>query len=561
MYEFKLRNILRQVKNQNPQKRYEALGQLFEYKQQEGLEVQIDLLKNMIKTAASKFPERVDHWDNPSYFLIDFVCDFSRPEVAEGLIRHFDSFDIQAKERAIDFLILTEDEETFSFLEEKIVQLIKTNDFIIPYRQLAPYPTLLKGILDASLDMLESQRFKFSTYDMLLSLNASGYEKGFQKEVVLPILLEDYMSEKQEYLKFDPDYTTKYVYTAWKDSYFIVRNRMRLFLNLMEYYFTPEVEIELQQALKFRDPFLKTEALLLCIVKNLPYDDSILKDCATHIETAEMVYWELKDRNMEQLYPIHEGKQPHLARTRLFTTIIKLPEEDNGIVHYPDDIQVQDKMEMENYYGQPVRYYLMSFKEHDRGYVGWVGAYALEDGEDTAVLWNDSYTDYVEFDSAPIEKHKQDFFKERAEEKQNYDNSVYFQSSPKLSRGAWFFIALAIVHWIREILSGFAENSLLISILFTVVGGALCYLEFYKNKKRKVLIIGQQLVKQDGAKQQSIGIQEIKKVEYDKKNVLVYNKKNELAFKFPIRWVHYELFYMYMKEHSGHLKNRPFIQG
>ncbi|GHH96931.1 hypothetical protein [Neobacillus kokaensis] len=560
MIEAKLRSILKKVKSENPEARYEALGQLFEYKQQDGIEVQMDVLKDIIKTAASPFPERVDHWDNPSYYLIDFVCDFPQPEVIEGLMKHFDGFDIQAKERAIEVLLLTEDEEIFYFLEEKIIGLMQTDDFLIPYRELTSYPMLIKGILDATLEKLDSEHYKFMLYDLLLSLNNSGVEQGYRKDVVLPILFKDYQKEKLEYLKFDKDYTTKYVYTAWKDSYFIVRSRMRLFLHLMEYYFSPEIVKELEEALEFQDPFLKTEALLVCISKNLPYQASTLLQCADDIETAEMVYWELKDKNLEHLYPILEGKQPHLAKTRLFSTIINLPEEEDGVIRYPENIQIIDKVDSENTHGQPLRYYLLMFKEHDHVYVGWAGGYALEDGDDTAHLWDGSYTDFVEFDSASIEGHKQQFFQKRDEEIQEYESSIFYESSPKLSKGAWFFLALLITHWIREIFTGFEYGTILISLLFTVIGGGFCLYEVAKNKKRKIMIIGEQLVKTEGTKQQSIGMSEIKKVAYDKKHVLIYNHKNELAFKFPKNWVRYELFYLYMKEHTGHLKNNPFIQ-
>jgi hypothetical protein len=559
--ELKLRSILKQVKSENPQKRYEALDQLFQYKQDEGLEIQIDVLKEVIKTAASSFPERVDNWDNPSFYLIDFVCDFPMPEVVGGLLKHFNGLDLQAKERAIEFLLGTEDEEIFYLLEEKIVGLIQSSEnFLIPIRELANYPMLIKGILDKTVDKLDSKYYKFMLYDLLLSLNSSGYEKGYQKGIVLPSLLKDYQVEKEEYLKFDADFSSKYVYTAWKNSYFAVRTRIRLFISLMEYYFSEEVGAELEQSMRFRDPFIQTEALLVCIGKNLPYDASKLAEAANQIETAEMVYWELKEKNLEHLYPIKEGKQPHLAKTRLFSTIINLPEEEEGVIRFPEDIQVVDKIETENIYGQPVRYYLMSFVENGTKYVGWAGGYALEDGDDTAELWDGSYTDFVEWDAASIEEHKAAFFKKRAEEQQEHESSIYYESSPRLSRGAWFFLGLAIVHWVKAVFTGFAEDSIPILVLLTVIGGGLCVYELSKNKKRKVQIVGQQLVKVDGSKRHAIEIADIKKMEYNKKNVVVYNKKNEVAFSIPLRWVHYDLFYAHMKEHTNHLKEQPFIQ-
>ncbi|MEH7481758.1 hypothetical protein V7157_11885 [Neobacillus drentensis] len=560
MIELKLRSILKQVKSESPQKRLEAFQQLSEYKHQEGLEVQIDVLMDMIKTAASKFPERVDNWDNPSFYLIDFVCDFPMPEVVERLLKHFDGLDVQAKERAIETLLTTEDEEIFYVLEEKIIGLIQTEDFFIPVKDLEPYPMLIKGILDKTLEHLNTKHYKFMMYDLLLSLNSSGLEQGYKKEVILQTLLEDYQAEKQAYLKFDDDFTSKYVYTAWKDSYFVLRSRMRLFISLMEYYYSTDMGAELEQAMSFRDPFIKTEALIISIAKNLPYNQNTLVEVSNQIESAEMVYWEFKEINLEHLYPITKGKQPHLAKSRLFSTIINLPEEEEGVIRFPEDIQIIDKIDTENTYGQPIRYYLLSFLHIGTRYAGWAGGYALEDGDDTAELWDGSYTDFVEFDTASIEEHKAAFFKKRAEEKQEHETSVYFESSPRLSKGAWFFLGLAVVNWIREAVGGFSEDSIPYLIVLTVIGGAVCLYELTRNKKRAIQVVGQQLVMKDGSKQHEIGIHEIKKVEYNKKHVLVYDKKNELAFKFPLRWVRYDLFYVHMMEHTDHLKDRPFIQ-
>ncbi|QIZ05717.1 hypothetical protein HFZ78_02275 [Priestia megaterium] len=560
MIELKLRSILKQVKSESPQKRLEALQQLAQYKFQEGLEVQIDVLKDMIKTAAFNFPDRVENWDNPSFYLIDFVCDFPMPEVVEGLIKHFDGLDLLAKELAIVMLLATEDEEVFYVLEEKIIGLIQTEEFFIPVKELENYPMLIKGILDKTLEHLNTEHYKFMLYDLLLSLNSSGFEQGYKKEVILPILLEDYQAEKQAYLKYDTDFTSKYVYSAWKVSYFALRSRMRLLINLMEYYYSSDIGSELEQAMAFRDPSINTEALIISMAKNLPYDQKTLVEAANQIESAEIVYWELKERNLEHLYPIAEGKQPLLAKSRLFSTIINLPEEEEGVIRFPEDIQIIDKIDTENTYGQPIRYYLLSFLHIGTRYAGWAGGYALEDGDDTAEIWDGTYTDFVEWDSASIEEHKAAFFKKREEEKQEHEISVYFESSPRLSKGAWFFLSLAVVNWIREAVGGFSEDSIPFLIALTVIGGALCLYELTKNKKRAIQVVGQQLVMKDGSKQHAIGMHEIKKVEYNKKHVLVYDKKNELAFKFPLRWVRYDLFYVHMMEQTDHLKDRPFIQ-
>ncbi|SFB13681.1 MULTISPECIES: hypothetical protein [unclassified Bacillus (in: firmicutes)] len=558
MVELKLKGILRGVKSEDPAKRFEAMDQLYQYKLDEGLEVQIDVLKDFVKTAASRFPDPVDKWDNPSYYLIDFVCDFPMPEVIEAVLKHFDGFHLMAKERAIEFLLPTEDDVIFSVLEDKIIHLIQTEKAYLPVVELGNYPTFTKGILDKTIEQIQSPHYKFMMYELILSLHKSGLERSYNRNFVLPLLISDYQNLKEEYLKYDKEYTTKFVYTSWKDSYFSLRDHLRLLLNSMEFYFSTQTEQALQEALHFNDPLIRTEALLVCVSKNLPYEKETLRECAEHIESAEMVYWELSDQNKAHLYPITTGKQKLLAKTRLFTTIINLPEED-GFAHFPEEIKIVDEVQTENAYGQPIRYYLMRFKEGSHTYVGWTGGYALEDGDDTAHLWDGTYTDYVEFDSLSLEEHKAAFFKKREAEQIEYENTVYYESKPKVSKGLWFFYAILITQWVRALLDGIQDH-FVVPLGFTVLGAILTVFELNRNKKRSVAIVGKQLLAFDGNNTQSIDLAEIRKVEYNKKYVLVYDRENKLSVKFPLKWVRYDQFYVYMREHTSHLKNIPYIQ-
>jgi hypothetical protein len=560
MIELKLRNIMKQVKSHHPEKRFVALDQLFQYKMDEGLEVQIDVLKDIIKIAAGPFPEQVDSWDNPSYYLIDFVCDFPMPEVVEGLIKHFDGFHLHAKERAIEFLLTTEDEGIFYLLEEKIIQLIQTEEVSLPIGELSNYPLMIKGILDVCLSSkVNTNYYKYSMYELVLALNSSSIEKNYKSEIVIPVLVSDYETTKKEYLKYNSEYNVEYVYKAWKDSYFVIRSRMRLFINLMEYYFTDFTEKELMEALNFNDPLIKTEALLICIEKNLAIDKNIIKECADNIESAEMIYWELVEKNSEHLYPITEEKQKHLAKTRLFSHLINLPEEEEEEIKFPEEIKIIDQVETENAYGQSVRYYLMSFKESELTYVAWVGGYALEDGDDTAQLWDGTYTEFVEFQSFPIEEHKQAFFAKRNDDQREYDSFTHYVSAPKLSKGLWFLYALLITQWLRAITLGIFDNYGL-PLLLSLIALILTAVEKRKNKNSKVAIVGRQLHVQKGSKSESIQLHEIKKVEYNKKNILIYNKQNEIALKVPLKWVRYEQFFYYINEQTSHLKEKPYIQ-
>lgn len=560
MVELKLRNIMKQLTSSDPSKRFEALDKLNDFKQDEGLEVQIEVLKDMIVLATKPFPEPVDIWDNPSYYLIDFVCDFPMEEVIEGLLKHFDGFHLHAKERVIEFLLGTEDEKIFYELEDKINQLIQTELVSLPVPELANYPLLIKGIFEKNFDLIRTEHYKYMFYDLLLALNSSGFEQNYKSDIVLPLLIEDYQQIKQQYNPYNSDYKVSYVYKSWGESYFKIRFRMRLFLSLMEYYFTEGTEKELLDALTFKDPLIKTEALLVCLEKNLSLDKSLVEECANDIESAEMLYWALHEKNKTHLYPIKENKQVHLAKTRLFSYITNLPVEEDEPDKLPDDIKVLDSVETENAYGQPIRYYLMSFRESDTTYVAWVGGYAIEDGDDTAHLWDGTYSDFVELASLSIDEHKKKFFEDREEGKQQYESFIHYESSPRLSKGLWFLYGLAIMQWVRALLAGFVTDSLILPLIISAVAGILTLIEKQKIKSSKISIIGRELVLVKGKSEQIVPLTEIKKVEYTKKHISITDKQNKMVMKFPMNWVHYGQFYVHMKEHTSHLKEIPYIE-
>lgn len=74
------------------------------------------------------------------------------------------------------------------------------------------------------------------------------------------------------------------------------------------------------------------------------------------------------------------------------------------------------------------------------------------------------------------------------------------------------------------------------------------------------MIIGDQLIVKKGAKQNSLELQSIEKIEYNQKHVMIYNRNHELALKFPLSWVHYDLFQQQMKKNVAHFEHKPFIQ-
>ncbi len=561
MNELKVRSMLKQIKSDDPDKRFEGLDLLYEFKEEENEKIRLELLLEMIEVAARDFPKSVDKWDNPSFYLIDFVCDYPMPEVIDHLIKHFDSFSPAAQIRAVELFLLTEDEEIFFEIEEKLARLINEEEVHLPVEQLVNYPVFVRNILNKTIDRIHTPHYKFMMYDMIHSVIESGVEWEYKKDIVLPILLADYETTRREYLSYDKEYSAKFVYTAWKEDYIAIRFHMGLLLQLMNYYYTLECEEYLSEAVHFKDPLIAEKAVIVSLVKHIKVEEEVLIRLAENLESAEDFYWDLKGANKENLYPIKDKKQPMIAKSKLFTHLVYMQNEEDERLQgkYPEYIHVVDSVDTENQYGQPVRYYLLSFKESGTDYAGWAGGFSLEDGDDTAHVWEGTYTDFVELDAKSIEQHKEEFFAKREDTKQQLHHEIHFESSPKLSKGMWFFYAILISHWTRTFMDG-VDDGIYISIGFTVIGLILTVLEFWKIKRSKVLIVGHDLIVQKGSNTNVIQIQDIKKVKYNKKRITIFNKKNEEQVLIPMKWVNYDHFAYVLMEQTEHLRDRPFIE-
>lgn len=560
MNELKIRSMMKSLKSEDPGKRFEALGTLYECKVEKDLEIRVDLLKEMVVLSAGTFPESVDDWDNPSYYLIDFVCDYPMPEVIDQLLKFFDRLPSDAKVRVIELILATEDEELFFEMEEKLVALMNNEEVLLPVDQLTQYPVFLRDVVDRTFEKVHSPHYKYMMYEFISAINESDLEWGYRKKEILPLILSDYRKLKEEYLSYDRDYHAKFVYTSWKESYFTVRYHMNLLIGLMNYYYSMEAEENLKEALGFKDPVIRSKAIHVCIEKNINVEKGICEELATNLESAEGLYWDLKSSNKEHLYPIKGKKQPLLAKAKLFTYLVYLRDEEGQLMNkFPEEIDILDTIETENQYKQPIRYYLMGFKESGTDYVAWVGGYSLEDGDDTADVWEGTYTDFVERDSKSVEGHKQDFFSRREEMSQQYHEEVHYESAPKLPKGLWFFYALLISHWARVLLNG-VDEEIYISIGFTVLGILLTAYEMWKIKRNKISIVGQELVVSKGKDTKVIRIQDIKKVKYNKKQIEIFNKENTLQLQVPLKWVNYDHFSYVLREQTQHLRERPFIE-
>ncbi len=558
-----LREILKDVQSEKAEVRFFSLQRLYniqedyDYQETEEIDVHLDVMKDFIKVAASQFPTPVDVWDNPSYGLIDYVCYFDLKELVEPLIIHFDAFSLKAKERVIVHLLSLGDASVFSVLEEKILALMNDKDFEIPANHISEFPEITRRIISRAAPQLHIDHFRYSFYNLVVACNRSGHGEGLEKDLILPILMRDYETEKQAYLAYDANYSTKLVYTEWQEKYMRIRRQLLLFISLMEFYCTPEIEREVTEALDFNDPLVKTEALSVSISRKLPYEKRDILECAKHIESAEVLYWKLQSKNALHLYPKTIDLEPQLGKTRMFYAVLKHVTGEVDYTAFHENIEVIQEISVLNAIEQEGFYYLCKFDNHGETYVGWSGVFERTDGKEIVADIDFSFTEFIHYDSMTIEEHEECFGDHLYDRQDDFTELPFVSSAPKVGAFYWVILFIGMALSVK-----YLEESLfdLFMIPFYIIIGSLLVHEYINTKKDSVLITGTRVIKRKNRLETSISIADITKVRRNWNYILIYDKQNQLAMKIPKSWIEYNRFDYLLRRLTAHLKHRPSIQ-
>ncbi|RFU60292.1 hypothetical protein [Bacillus sp. V59.32b] len=513
--ESQVKGILKRVVNEDPDLRYEALDELNGLKENNHNGLDKDVLIQVIETAANPFPKPVDKWDEPSFYLIDFVSDFRGPELSDAIVKNFADFSLFGKQRAVDFLLEVEEERSFAAFFEILERNLDVNTAIIPVDSLMERPMLAKRVMEKFYTYINNTTYKIDFYHLLSYLHAQDVFYQFKQKEILPILVADYQVALKQYKEYESDYNPKHVYCSWKDKYLEIRERLDLLLDLFVYYFSDETEQFLKDALFYKDPTLNARAAISCIQRDLPVTKDVLTHCATNIESAGTFHSNLLDIRKDHLNPIMD-KQTHAAKSRLFFHL--LYENDQEI--YAKKIELMDQLETENNYGQPVRYYLAQVEANDDQFAAWVGAFNLEEGEDSIFMWDETYTELEPFNAYTVEEHKQRFFDRSNTEKEKDENEIHFEVN---------------------------------------------------HQKHHVKIQGKQLFVSTPNETKTIPLHKIKKVTIEsmkgglfglvkKEHIVIYDIQGEASIVFPIYVLDYGEFCYTILEQTDHLKEPPFLE-
>ncbi|RZT15535.1 hypothetical protein [Fictibacillus sp. BK138] len=423
-----IKDVITLLKSDNEEKRFKGLNILQKLKKNEEETIEIDLLVDFVKVAATKFQSSGEEWDDPSFHIIDFISDYRDERLVKAMRDNFKNLSPDAKDRVIDHLLDNTDDTSMFALVDILEENMPNGDVKLPLTFLQENTFWTKRVVEKTYKYLKSDTYKLDLYKLLLKLHEDDVFYQFKRDEVIPVLIEDYNKAADKIQSYNEAYSRKNVYCSWKETYLELRIELETYLNLFEYYYTDELKEKVREALGFNDPTLKARAVITSLRKDLPVSDDVLRYCAKNIESSEMFQWELMRIRKEHKNPVPKKKQETTAPTHLFYHLLYEREEPV----YATQIKVIDHVNTENAYSQPVRYYMCSFTDQSNEvFVAWVGAYNLEEGNDSLFMWEGTYTDLVLFKSKTVEQHKESFFNKRRENNEKDEKEIHFQTSTK----------------------------------------------------------------------------------------------------------------------------------
>lgn len=427
--ESKVKDALSEIKSADPDVRHDGLMKLKDITvENKGGECDISLLKDMIKLAAGPFERTGEEWDDPSLVLLEFVVDYMEERVARDLTRHIAEFSEMGKQCVLYHTSMHEHDGAVRALIEMYEILIPLNQAWFPHAVLEQNGVVSKALINHFYTRLDDKACRRDLYRILANLHEEKVFYQFKPEVIKPLIHRHWEEAKAAYLQYDRDYKTKHVHCSWKDSYLHIREELENFLKLMDVYWGEEWLPYLEEAKGWNDPIVKTIAVTVSLKRGIPVDQEEVYWCATHVESAELFHWRLIIERIEHHNPVKDSRQSDVARTHLFYYLLFDREESL----YAEEITILDQIDTFTAYEEPVRYYLASYRDlSGHVYPAWVGAFSLEEGQDSLFKWDDSTILEEPLESRNVEGWKTAFMQERKERMEKEASEIHYEAKTK----------------------------------------------------------------------------------------------------------------------------------
>ena len=438
-----MQDVLNLLKSTKLTDRSRAIEELMDWNVQLNLEDAIDLLEE----AGSILPISNEEWDDPSNALVRAACVFIHEEMIPIFEKNVFKYSYQAINFVCSLLIISSSDRAVT-LYKKIFQKLYFQVPLIP--------------LDQELQIILEEKERTITAIKVLVENKitlhPWYEPYFHY-LVATALKQDYLESEEvpldkdfirgelqslfdRYQEYHADYKRKYVYEVWKKSYLELRFYLGIYLPIYSASCSVDELWSLKNILNFNDNHMK-----------LQYIEILWKRKFNHeLLDQEVLKILVSDEGTHRAYRILEDYKPELIPKdlNLQTTFVKEAAENlilnssvgNG--QFPTEVEVMGDIQITDaLYGDHLTYYIVRYKPADTNVSdnSWMrmlmGAYYTSE---IPTPWHpyeldDSYTDFILWESKSYEEHADDFHEYLAEKQSKYKkDEVFYQSTPSYNR-------------------------------------------------------------------------------------------------------------------------------
>lgn len=321
--------------------------------------------REALEGAAATFPNPGEEWDAPEMALIDAAASIQDPEQVDIIRKHFARYSRAAKFKALNLLASMErSEATQAYTDLAVEHARQLPD--LPIGTLGEKPRDRDILFPALLKLGRVPELEYGVFQLLLSyFEKSQFRRG-QFDNDAKILLSAYRVHESV---LRPRQQSSGIAWMREEKYMESRAIAGLMLDLMGYFDTPEIRAELDEALSYRDPWLKLFAVTSSLRGGTVVPAVHFAEVAAAPETRGWLFRHLREQNRPELFPSMYATQPLLAESAMVSWLT-YPTELGSI---PDSIELMRRVTVGD-----KEYYLFRFKSTDPDWTeeGWMAGVA-----------------------------------------------------------------------------------------------------------------------------------------------------------------------------------------
>lgn len=454
----KIRSFVSKMKSENPERRYNAIRDLYNI---DPPNLDIDLMKFLLKEAAFDYPEPIDNWDNPSYILIEFLCRYNFEFVLQDIDKYFGKYSMEAKSELLNALLIQQNQKNFDKFTTLFNQYGVDLKLDIDISALLQNTKFANSFFPQSFELLENPNNRFSILFYLHEAIENGHIEIVKKEKVSAFLFNHFKEWQEKILHYDKDFNLKFAYRFWRENYIPIREELLAAVQLSKHYHNDEMVKELKKSISLKDKRIKAVVISVLLSIGEEVDLVEIKDCANTWESRTTMYNLLKEMNRLDLFPDELLNQKKIVEGTVFLELLRYEK-----VIICETIEILDPIIRKDKLGKELHFYPFTFTadneefKHNGEMIGMVGSYN-PDKLPSLDFSEGVFTKFQSVDEDGIEHQINELANSLMDMKEDLSHRILATMIPKWSILSSLFVAYAILNVGKAFLKDMPEMSII----------------------------------------------------------------------------------------------------